>query len=140
MSNRYREFDRKAVGGIWRKLQSASGAERELLAERLADYDPADLLNYTPGRDTTAAELAQMARQVEWAKDAERKADNRTRAARRELAGYTQDPLKRDGWLDRAKVPLVVCANCKRKFFATRADAKTCSSKCRTALHRKRTG
>jgi hypothetical protein len=130
-SNRYREFDRKAVGGIWRALKTATEAEREQLTERLADYDPADLLNYTPGRDTLTQQLAE----ARW--EASR-ATRRRDAARFELRGYTQDPLKRDGWLDRSKVPLIVCANCKRKFFGTRDDAKTCSAKCRTALYRKR--
>jgi hypothetical protein len=44
----------------------------------------------------------------------------------------------RAAWLDRSKMPVVECANCKHKFYATRADALTCSARCRTALHRKR--
>lgn len=31
-----------------------------------------------------------------------------------------------------------ICANCRRTFISARADAVTCSPKCRTALHRKR--
>ncbi len=34
----------------------------------------------------------------------------------------------------------IECVVCKKAFVAGRSDAKTCSSRCRTALHRQRTG
>jgi hypothetical protein len=37
------------------------------------------------------------------------------------------------------KFPALVCAYCRRKFLAKRADAQTCSPSCRVMLHRKRT-
>jgi hypothetical protein len=37
----------------------------------------------------------------------------------------------------REQFPPRRCANCRQLFLAARADAKTCSAKCRVALHRK---
>jgi hypothetical protein len=31
----------------------------------------------------------------------------------------------------------IICRNCRRAFLSRRRDAKTCSAKCRTALHRR---
>jgi len=58
---------------------------------------------------------------------------------------YVENP---DGTWKRAKgqlrladyaqtVPPKVCENCRHLFVAKRADAKTCSPRCRLALHRK---
>ena len=134
MSNRYRTFDRKKVGSIWRKLKTASGAEREQLAERLADFDPVDLLNYFPGGDVT---LKGVARDLEWTRNDLRKAERRGDSYRRELS-YWHHSATEIEHLARNKLPRAKCANCGHMFFATRADAVTCSPRCRTALHRKR--
>jgi hypothetical protein len=37
----------------------------------------------------------------------------------------------------KAVLETIICQNCRRAFLSRRRDAKTCSSKCRTALHRK---
>jgi hypothetical protein len=133
-SNRYRAFDRKEVGGIWHKLKTASGDDRERLAERLADYDPVELLNYVPGGD---ASLKGIARDLEWTRNDLRKAERREYSAKRELSYWHQCATDNER-VARINRPRVTCANCRRQFFATRADAVTCSAKCRTALHRKR--
>ena len=135
MSNRYRDFDRKEVGGIWRKLKTASPEERERLAERLADYDPADLLNYVPGGDDKLT--GTLARDLRWTKEDLRKTERRADSYRREL-GYWHHSATEIEHLARNKLPRAKCANCGHMFFATRADAVTCSPRCRTALHRKR--
>lgn len=133
-SNRYRMFDRKEVGGIWRKLKTASGEAREQLAERLADYDPVDLLNYFPGGDVT---LKGIARDLEWTQRDLGRAERREYSAKRELSYWHQCATDNER-IARINRPRVTCANCRRQFFATRADALTCSARCRTALHRKR--
>jgi hypothetical protein len=37
-----------------------------------------------------------------------------------------------------SRLATVTCAHCGKPFLARRSDSKTCSAKCRTALHRQR--
>jgi hypothetical protein len=138
MGNRYRDFDKHDVGRMLHKLRhSPSESDVEAIRERLADYDPVELL--TIGADWAAFKYGKGA------------AGARTEVkARRYRAMVTRWQLgitkgigvtnAQSAWLDRKgdKLPVVRCANCKKNFYAARADAVTCSARCRTALHRKR--
>jgi hypothetical protein len=139
MGNRYRDFDKHDVGRMLHTLRhSPSASDVEAIRERLADYDPVELL--TIGTEWAAFILARNG-----PVGSEAKARRYRDMVKRWHLGTGSDNPKgigvshaKSAWLDRSKMPVVTCANCKKNFYATRADAVTCSARCRTALHRKR--
>ena len=144
MGNRYRDFDKHDVGRMLytlRKKSPPSESEVEAIRERLADYDPVELL--TIGTEWAALKYGTTAGAV--GARLEGKARRyRDMVKRWHLGTGSMNPKgigvthAKAAWLDRSKMPVVTCANCKKNFYATRADAVTCSARCRTALHRKR--
>jgi hypothetical protein len=52
------------------------------------------------------------------------------------VVGPDGECLRVEDWATR--LPPRVCAVCSQLFVAGRADARTCSSRCRTALHRRK--
>jgi hypothetical protein len=58
--------------------------------------------------------------------------------ARGKLMAAVNRAANKLGRAERARFPLKMCAHCGGMFPPSRADAKTCSPTCRTALHRKR--
>jgi hypothetical protein len=132
MGNRYKDFDKHDVGRMLHTLRkSPSESEVEAIRERLADYDPVELL-------TVGAEWAALRHGDGNAAELQR-AEAKARNYRAQVTRWFSPQGKsQQVWIDRAKLPVVRCAHCKKNFYATRADATTCSARCRTALHRSR--
>lgn len=55
----------------------------------------------------------------------------------RDLLPSSNDGIGLPGRRRQAVADVVICPVCRRGFLAKRADARTCSPKCRQALHRK---
>ncbi len=147
MSNRYRVFDRKDVGRILYALK-AKPAESEIdrLRERLADYDPVDLLTLGAAMGTNwklpqweqHLSHEELKQRTAWLHE-ELARVHRAHARRsKKIVDWNKPDVFETTWLNRKKLPRVICEKCGRKFFAPRADAKTFSPACRVALHRKR--
>jgi hypothetical protein len=109
-------------------------ADVEALREQLADYDPVEVARwYHVGRRALNAQIDLYARQLEYIGDGI-KHQRRLRQRSNDLARRQVPQLRKD-WA--ALFPKRRCAHCNR-LFVGRRDAKTCSTRCRTAMHRKR--
>ena len=147
MSNRYRVFDRKDVGRILYALKAKPAkSEIDRLRERLADYDPVDLLTLGAAMGTNwklpqweqHLSHEELKQRTAWLHE-ELARVHRAHARRsKKIVDWNKPDVFETTWLNRKKLPRVICENCGRKFFAPRADAKTFSPACRVALHRKR--
>jgi hypothetical protein len=130
-NNRYRRFDRHDYRALLRELEQPD-ADIEAIREKLADYDPIDVARwYRVGRK-------ELQEQVEWADvqmyNLKAEVEHQKRLRQRAVTAARRCMPNEVAQRNEKR-----CANpnCKRRFVA-RKGAKTCSTRCRTALHRRK--
>jgi hypothetical protein len=156
----YRRFRRSHVASIVRTLvYTRTTPERtDELLRTLREYNPDDVaawlerLQYPPApvpppriirsyfsldealkRYNRPTELFRLADGIN---KRARELEGNSRIVRDHRNPYTEGGGPKDRVL-KAVFETKICQNCRRAFLARRRDAKTCSPKCRTALHRK---
>jgi hypothetical protein len=141
-SNKYKAFDRHAYRALLRELEQAlreqaSDARFDELREQLADYDPLAVARwFVVGRPALRRQIDDYEEILSWVRsDKGELAHQRKLRKRSNELARRQVPQLRKDWA--ALFPKRRCAHCNRLFVAARRDAKTCSTRCRTALHRK---
>lgn len=138
--NRYKPYDKGDVRVIFDKLRKPD-SDRDALRERLADYDPLDLLtrgSVMAGALATAEQKELVALRLERASMVREVTAVRVRLSARESRDAFERDILQHSEKIRRRFPWRHCAACFKKFVPGRADANTCSPKCRTALYRKR--
>jgi hypothetical protein len=150
----FRRINRQHVAAIVRKLAYADATpERsaELLAA-LRKYNPRDVAALFEGTVATPSPAPPTINLDEIVKHYGRPAELFRLAYRiieraRQLEGKSRvirdhrNPYREGGGLKQRITSTAfetkICQHCRRAFLSRRADAKTCSPRCRTALHRK---
>jgi hypothetical protein len=116
-----RYFNRQHVVSIILQLAADASPERtaELIAQ-LKRYHPHDIFALF---EPSAPQPPQPDPKSKYVRD--------HRSPYTEGGGLKQRVMK-------AVLETIICQNCRRAFLSRRRDAKTCSPRCRTAMHRKK--